>query len=88
MRINLGNYGNGQANSMFVEIGNLTLYFSYKTVIGFEGFGEPLTVSENLWGPTTGKHLNLLQSDKDKRLARRVFEDRLNHLLSEHGLSI
>lgn len=46
----------------------LKVYFSYKTIIAFE-LNNKLTISENEWGPTTGKHLNYICSDKSKRIS-------------------
>ena len=53
------NYG---AHSLEVHISSLTLWFSYKTIVGFEDRGKVYqeAYSENVWGPTTGKHLNAL----------------------------
>lgn len=40
-----------------VSLGNVTLSFSYSTLVGVDG---PLgrQYAENTWGPTTGRHLN------------------------------
>lgn len=56
-------------------------YFSYTTVIAFtDGFGG-LVVTENVWGPTTGKHLNWIDGgDKSTRLGREAFLARLESL--------
>lgn len=40
-----------------VTVGELVLHFSYETVIAFHHPSTGLAVSENLWGPTTGKHI-------------------------------
>ncbi len=49
-------YGRGtQGNG--VEIGGLTIWFSYRTAVAFRWDGQ-LVVRRNEWGPTTGKHLN------------------------------
>jgi len=69
-----------------VTIGKLTIWFSYQTAIAFQAPGGPIVVSGNLWGTTTGKHLNALQPDKKKRIAREAFEVQLQALLMEHGL--
>ena len=79
-----GNYG---VNSLRVDVGNVTLYFSYKTVVAFRAPGYSLTVSENIWGPTTGKHLNWIDDgDKGSRLPRDKFEDVLRAALASQGL--
>ncbi len=41
-----------------VYIGNLTLLFSYETLVGFAVPGIGHIKSKNVWGNTTGKHLN------------------------------
>lgn len=49
-------------------------YFSYKTLVAFRHDGE-VTVRENDWGPTTGKHLNAIDGgDKKRRLPSERFE--------------
>lgn len=45
-----------------VTIGTLTIYFSYKTAIGFKGDGTGL-FRTNAWGPTTGRHLRASKED-------------------------
>lgn len=47
----------GQARS--IHIGHVNLYFSYDTLIGYSYMGERLR-RHNDWGPTTGRHINLL----------------------------
>lgn len=57
----------------------LTLWYSYDTVIAFRRHGL-LTVCENAWSTTTGKHLNAIDGgDKANRLRRDQF------LLALHG---
>ena len=56
-----------------VTIGSLHLYFSYETIIGF-GSDNMNCVSENLWGTTTGKHINMIDDNKANRLPREEFE--------------
>lgn len=71
-------------NFSTVSVGNLTLWFSYQTVIGFQTTGN-VVASENVWGPTTGKHLNQF-SDKSDRLPREDFKRALADVLTAHGL--
>jgi hypothetical protein len=63
-------------NYSIVYVGDITLWFSYRTCIAFQVDGEPARVSENLWGPTTGRHINLAPAVQ--RSPRAVFE----HLLA------
>jgi hypothetical protein len=47
-----------------------------------------VTVGENVWGPTTGKHLNLVDGgDKDSRLGQEEFEARLGAELARLSLA-
>ena len=93
MIVSLGNYGNYSSDNYAAHclrrtLGDLTLYFSYRTVVAFEeGFNTH--VSENCWGPTTGKHLNWIDGgDKKSRLKRDKFEELLEKVLMEKGITI
>ena len=56
---------------------SLRVWFSYKTPVAFLANGKKV-VSENQWGPTTGKHLNAIDNgDKKARLSRADFETKL-----------
>ena len=77
------NYG---LNSILVEIGNLDLYFSYQTVVAFRSPETGLVVSENNWGPTTGKHLNAIGVSPKLRIDRGEFDKQLDAMLAKYGL--
>lgn len=62
-----------RANFSIVEIGSTLLAFSYKTLIGVSVDYGPWILCENVWGPTTGKHLNYL-AGKDNRIPYQEFE--------------
>lgn len=64
-------------NYSVVTVGDLVLTFSYETVIAFYHPSTGWAVSENRWGPTTGKHLNYCPGRKSDRLPRAEFENRL-----------
>lgn len=88
--VRIGTYGdysskNYGANTVYVSIGSLTLYFSYETCIAFETPGN-LRVSENVWSNTTGKHLNMIDRGRVERMDRDVFERELEKVLGERGL--
>ena len=89
-KVSIGNYGNyssdNYGNSRYVEIGNLCLYFSYKTIVAFDYKGENVC-RENSWSTTTGRHLNQIEPDKKKRLESEAFETKLEEVLQECGLS-
>ena len=46
----------GTPNKNLITIGNLKLWFSYKTIVAYE-YKKKLCCRENDWGPTTGKTL-------------------------------
>ena len=44
--------------------GDITLAFSYTTVVGFHVLGAGWTVHENIWTTTTNRHLNYLDQGR------------------------
>ena len=75
------NYG---VNCLYVEMGPVNLYYSYKTIVAFTHKGVR-TVCENCWGNTTGKHLNWLDGrDHKNRLQRDEFNKKLDEVLLQH----
>ena len=62
------------AKCLMLTFGRLTVWYSYQTVVAFQIEGCDRVVSENLWGNTTGKHLNWISSKKD-RVPRQRFEE-------------
>ena len=79
------NYG---AHSLAVDIGTVTFYFSYDTVIGFHEAGHTRKVSENVWTVTTGKHLNWVEPVKSRRLPHDIFQKELDDCLARHNLKV
>lgn len=83
--ISISNYGNYSsnnygANTLSVSINSVgTFYFSYSTCVAFRARGD-LVISENVWGVTTGKHLNWINPDHKKRIPYEEFEKRLADL--------
>lgn len=83
-RYSSGNYG---THCLRVEVGPLTLWFSYRTLVAFRRRGAALIVSENCWGPTTGKHLRWIDDgDKKARVARGEFERLWRETAAAFGL--
>lgn len=76
------NYG---ANSIAIELGSRTIYYSYDTIVAFRGTNSKGVyfdcVIRNYWGTTTGKHLNFIEPDKKKRLDRAEFKNQLKKFL-------
>ena len=71
-------------------LGDLTIWYSYMTPIAFEtrsDHGHRLTrvVLQNVWGPTTGKHLNAIdgggEDAKKNRVSSDVFDKALDQAL-------
>ena len=62
------NYGD---HSMQVTIptkkGEVTFWYSYRTIIGFSFPNHRAVFLKNYWGPTTGKHMGAL-CDKSNRI--------------------
>lgn len=75
------NYG---VNTLMMSIGSIRLYYSYKTIVAYYAPDSKLVVSENVWGPTTGKHLNWISRDKKIRLDRAEFVERLQSMLEKY----
>lgn len=62
-----------------VRVGDMDLWFSYETCIAFHGPEGDLVVHENVWGPTTGKHLNYIDDGKNnRRVPSEVFDKLLS----------
>lgn len=79
--ITVEGFGQG-SNGTLVTIGNLELWFSYKTIIAFRESGHTTRVSENCWNVTTGRHLNAIDGgNKADRLPRDRFEAEIQRLL-------
>jgi len=91
---NYGNYSNsnyGAHSLAFKDVHGNNFFFSYETLVAFTHKGK-FYVSENCWGPTTGKHLNWIDGgnksgNKSSRLKRdkfvQAYEDCFNKKLEE-----
>ena len=65
-----------------INIGTITVWFSYDTPIAFRESGERV-VRENIWSTTTGNHLNAIDGGTKEAKARRVSSDEFNRALDE-----
>lgn len=66
-----GNYG---LNSLVFYTSEGTFWFSYKTLVAFYKLGGSKVVHENIWGPSTGKHLDAIDGgDKKDRVSSEDF---------------
>ena len=80
------NYGNYSSNNYgyhslaFRDINNNAYYYSYETLIAFESIKTGLVIRQNVWGNTTGKHLNWINSDKSIRVNEDTFNKKLESI--------
>lgn len=77
------------SNLTIVHFGDLTLWFSYKTLVAFQRGDMRPMVRENDWGPTTGKHLNMIDGGKrrtSQRLAPQDFDEEFERVMSSIDL--
>lgn len=60
---------------------DVTFWFSYETCIAFNNrhTGE-MIISKNYWGTTTGTHLNMIDTDKSKRIPNFEFNPKMENL--------
>lgn len=80
--------GHPNANAMRFELGDLTIWFSYETPVAFHTLQTGLVVRKNEWGPTTGKHLNMIEAQAGARLeapSDRVSGDEFRKLFQQHA---
>lgn len=56
------------------DVGNLTIWFSYTTPVAFQVHGHDRVICENVWSPTTGKHLNWINPDHQLRVTPAEFQ--------------
>lgn len=72
----------GRPNFTIVQVGELELAFSYRTIVAFRAGFDSWNVSENVWSVTTGKHLNYLEPVKTRRMDYQAFTIALEDVLS------
>lgn len=69
-----------------IDVAGNQFWFSYTTLVGFKtskGNDRPgvLAVRENVWGPTTGKHLNQIDGgDRGSRISDALFLQKYKNL--------
>ena len=78
MRID--NIGRGEKGKR-VEIGDIVLFFSYKTLVGFKTPRDGVVCCENIWGSVTGGHLNCIEPDHSLRLDPPTFMIKVDKLM-------
>lgn len=85
----IGSYGdysstNYGAHTLRVDLGPLTVWFSYKTPVAFRAPGTPMVVRQNDWGATTGKHLKWIDGETSKTAKNRVSGERFEELWAKY----
>lgn len=67
-----------------VDIGNLSVWYSYQTPVAYRVAGAPIVVRRNDWGPTTGRHIREIEtaeSASGERIDGATFERQLAALV-------
>ena len=81
-----GNYG---AHAIRVDIGPLTVWFSYQTPVAFQADGHTRRVRRNAWGSTTGKHLDALDGGtRSTRIPGERFERELAEVVARLSIEV
>lgn len=79
-----------KVNNMTVSVGDLTIYFSYETPVGYFFPGEGTVVRQNDWSTTTGKHINAIDGGDKEAKANRLsgieFKKRLDDITARIGV--
>ena len=72
-----------------VEIGELTIWFSYKTVIALHHHAlGGLVVRANQWGNTTGRAMGWLEKEYGRAKTERVPEDEFLAIMARFSVSV
>ncbi len=77
----VSNYG---THTLRIDLGTLTVWFSFKTPIAFRAPGTPTIVRQNEWGATTGKHLKWIGSETSNTAAILVSSEQFEELWAKH----
>lgn len=91
--VKIWNYARGNNNkAIYVESLNVTFYMSYNTCVAFNSVSTGLVIQDNIWGNTTGAHLNAIDGGdllaKSKRVNSRQFAAKIAIMESSHRNAI
>lgn len=75
------NYG---AHTLRIDLGPLTVWFSFKTPVAFRAPGTPPIVRQNDWGATTAKHLKWIDGETSKTIRILVSGEQFEKLWAKH----
>lgn len=70
-------------NACVFTMGEIDVYFSYLAPVAFRSPETGLVVHVNVWGPTTGHHLNVIDGGSKLAKGVRVGEDTFATMLSD-----
>ena len=74
------NYG---SHTLRFDVGGFTFWYSYQTLVAFQAPNHNRVVRQNDWGPTTGKHLTMIDGGrKNERVDSVTFEAKLEELVA------
>jgi hypothetical protein len=87
--ISVWNYARGNNNkAIYIEFLNVTFYMSYNTCVAFNSVSTGLVIQDNIWGNTTGAHLNAIDGGdllaKSKRVNSRQFAEKMLQMEQGH----
>jgi hypothetical protein len=87
MRVRVSNYRDRRVSedpqARMVEIGPITVWFSYTTPVAFQVSDKPRVVHQNDWSRTTGAHLNEIDGGSREAKAQRVDGETFSRLMNE-----
>lgn len=82
-----GNYSSdnyGAHTLVFTDHKHRDFYYSYKTLVAVRVPGKGMAVRENVWGPTTAKHLNWIDyGSRDGRMSKDEFNATIQDWLTD-----
>jgi len=73
---------NSALNAQRVDIGDVSFYFSYETIVAVQWAGNRYVI-QNQWSVTTGKHLNWIDGgNKKERLEPETFKRKIEEAIA------
>lgn len=76
-------YSAKNGNTLVFTLGDVDVYFSYRTPVAFRAPSHGLVVRANEWGPTTGKHLAAIDGGSKEARSTRVTETQFETMLAD-----
>lgn len=68
----LGPSGKPTEHNFMIRLEELRIWYSFQHIVAFSVKDEKY-VSENIWSRTTGKHINAIEPDHEKRIGYEEF---------------